>query len=187
MADVMGYDDTDFEVVGDDDLISGAVLGAALRRAASPARHLRLPPKADWRKGQLAPGVMARQEGLIPLPMTPLQGGGVFSATVASITWQGQLQKPFRGERLLVTTVRTGTTATGRLIGQIFVGTDLQLADISGIDLETVGNPASFGTRLTLLQAPPGVLIRLPVTISLVPTSPDTVAGFVTLLGRVIN
>ena len=130
---------------------------------------------------------MARQEGLIPLPMTPLQNGGVFDATTTTITFQGQLQKPFRGERLLVSTVRTGTTATGRLMGQIFVGTDLQLADISAIDIETVGNPASFGTRLTLLQAPPGVLIRIPVTISSAPTTTDTVAAFITLLGRVIN
>lgn len=185
---VMG-DDDDFEVVGyEDDEVEGAILGVAPRagRMVRRARAVHM-VKPAWRSQQLAPGVNTRQEGLIPLPMSPQNANGVFALGVPTITWQGSLQKPFRGERLLVTSVRTGASATGRLLGQLFVGTDLQAADITGFDIETVGSPTAFGTRLTMVQAPPGVLIRLLVTISSVPTTTDTVAVFVTINGRVVH
>jgi hypothetical protein len=183
----------DFEVVGydDDDEVDGVhLLGVAAPHAGPRhlgGRTMRLAPKPSWREGEMAPGVQAHDEGMIPLPMTPLQNGGVFAAAVGTITWQGQLQKPYRAERLIVSVQRTGATATGLILGQIFVGTDLQLADIQGIDLETLGAPTAFGTRLTLHQAPPGVLIRVIVNISSVPAGADTVFVAMYWLGRVIH
>ena len=76
---------------------------------------------------------------------------------------------------MLVSTVRTGVTATGRLIGQLFVGTDLQQVDVQGFDIEQVGSPQAFGVRLTMKPAQPGVWIRLVTTVQgTVLTTTDT-------------
>lgn len=174
------------EVMGDmDGDMDGEVMGARHRRHAS--RMMRIPAKPQWRN-QLAPGVIQPDEGMIPLPMTPLAGSGSFSSTLSQITWQGQLQKPFRAERLLVSVVRTGTDATGRLLTQLFVGTDLQGAEISGWDAELIGQATAFGTRLTCKAAEPGVQIRLIVNLSnLMTITTSSIFATFMFLGRVIH
>lgn len=177
---VMG--DTRMAVVGySDDGVPLVVRGAA-RGARVRVR------KPNWRKRQLAPGVIAPDEGMLPLPLTGSGGTNTFStANPTGITFQGQLQKPFRGERLLVSTVRTGTSAVGRLLGQLFVGTDLQQLDIQGFDLEQVGTPTAFGVRLTMKPAQPGVFIRVVTTLTTALAGTDTIVATVTLLGRLIH
>jgi hypothetical protein len=182
------------EVMGDmDGDLDGEMMGAAARRRArmraAPQRQIALPPKPNWRR-QLAPGVIQPDEGMVPLPLVPNAGspGGTFTTTLNQITWSGQLQKPFRAERLLVSVVRTGTDAIGRLLTQFFVGTDLQGAEIAGWDAELIGQAGSFGTRLTAKAAEPGVQVRLVVTLS----NPLTIATssiFATMmfLGRVVH
>lgn len=174
--EVVGYDEDGNEVYGD-------VMGAAAKQ-----RRLAIPKRPDWRK-QLAPGVIQPDEGMVPLPLQPLTASGIFSATSGqSITYQGQLQKPYRPERLLVSVVRTGTTATARLLGLLWVGTDLQQADIFGFDIELFGAATAFGTRLTCKAAQPGVLIRLVVSATpSAPTGTDTIVCNVSFAGRVVH
>lgn len=187
--DVVGYDSYGNAVYGD---VMGDVMGAA--QAAHHPHHphhrhhrsLPLPPKANWR-AQLAPGVIAPDEGMVPLTLAGQTNGGVFSATVNQITYQGQLQKPYRPERLLVSSVRTGTSAVGRLLTVLYVGTDLQQADITGWDAELVGQANAFGTRLTCKAAEPGVFVRAVVTLSNALTGTDTIFANFTFLGRVIH
>jgi len=186
-----------FEVVGEDggtyvyDDAYG-MMGAAQPIAARPVAHpapraVFVPPRPAWRNGQMAPGVIHPDEGMIPLPLTPLTNGGVFATGIPQIIYQGQLQKPYRPERLLVSVVRTGTTATGRLLSQLFVGTDLQQGDIQGFDMELIGSPTAFGTRLTCKPAQPGVLIRLVVTPTTVPSGTDTILATAMFTGRVVH
>jgi hypothetical protein len=192
--EVVGYDvngdEVYGEVMGDMD---GEIMGAAAARRAvlkaAPQRRVALPPKPNWRN-QLAPGVIQPDEGMVPLPLVPNAGspGGTFSTTISQITWSGQLQKPYRAERLLVSVVRTGTDAVGRLLTQFFVGTDLQGAEIAGWDAELIGQAGAFGTRLTAKAAEPGVQIRLVVTLSnaLTITTSSIFATFM-FLGRVVH
>jgi hypothetical protein len=183
LAEVVGYeaDGTPIvgEVMGDD--MQGEVMGAG-------SRMMRMPRKPGWRR-QLAPGVIQPDEGMIPLPMAAQAGtpAGTFVAALTSITFQGQLQKPFRPERLLVSVVRTGASATGRLLAQLFVGTDLQQAEIAGWDAEVLGAVTAFGTRLTCKAAEPGVFVRLVVTLSAAPTGTDSIFASIMFLGRVIH
>lgn len=179
MGDVMGYDD-EAQVVGYDDTGYPIVVGA---RRAGRRRPMVALNKPGWRNGQLAPGVIAPDQGLLPLPM----GNFTFTAAAQTFTFQGQLQKPFRGERLLVTTVRTGTTAVGRLLGQPFVGTDLALLDIQPIDIEQIGATTAFGVRLTMKPAQPGVFIRIVTVLSSALAGTDTIFASVQLLGRNIH
>jgi hypothetical protein len=191
MGDYYGMDGDDLD--GDDldgDVMGFDVVGArgrARRAGRGGARMARIPQRPGWRN-QLAPGVIQPDEGLVPLPLSSTSATSTFTAAVTSLTFQGQLQKPFRGERVLVSVSRTGTTATpARFLGQFFVGTDLQQADIQAWDMELIGNPNSFGTRLTMKSAEPGVLIRVLGTLSSALAGTDTVAVTVLLLGRIVH
>ena len=177
MGDVMG------DMDGDDVQIVGIKRGRDGKK-----RMIAIPNKPTWRKGQLAPGVQTPGEGYWPLVLAPQAGGGIFVAALPNITFSGQLQKPFRGRRLLVSTVRTGASATARLLGQLFVGTDLQGAELGGFDIELVGGAASFDTSLTMMQADPGVLIRLQVSLfGAALAGADQIAASITILGNVVT
>jgi hypothetical protein len=193
-GDVMG--DANFDVVGQGYPMMPygyGVVGAAHghhhhgHHGHAP-RHIALPPRPNWRN-QLAPGVIQPDEGMVPLPLTPNAGSpaGTFAAATTTMTFSGQLQKPYRAERLLVSVVRTGASAVGRLLTQLYVGTDLQQAEINGWDAELVGQAGAFGTRLTAKAAEPGVLIRLVVNLSSNPTGTDTIFASMMFLGRVIH
>jgi len=173
------------EVIGYDEY-GQPVVGAKRRRRRRPRGGVVRVHKPGWRSTQLAPGVQVPQQGLLPLPLAGVPTS-IFTATQNNITFEGQIQKPFRGERLLVSTVRTGTTATGRLISQLFVGTDLNQLDVPGFDAEQVGDPNAFGVRLAMKAAQPGVFIRLVVNLSNALTGADTIFCSVSILGRAIH
>lgn len=188
-GDVMGYAgpgdwDSGAQVVGYDAYGEPIVVGRARgrRRGGGLVRVT----KPGWRNSQLAPGVIAPDQGMLPLPM-PGRQGNTFNLTTQAITFEGQVQKPFRGERLLVSTVRTGTSAVGRIMGQIFVGTDLQGLDVSPLDIEQIGAPGAFGVRLTMKPAQPGVFIRIVCTLSSAITTTDTIFTSIQLLGRNVH
>jgi hypothetical protein len=175
------------EVIGDYDDVEGDIMGGDIMgRHHHGHRMARVANKPGWRR-QMAPGVIMPDEGLVPLALTGQANGGTFATAFPQITFQGQLQKPYRAERLLVSTVRTGASATGRLLVVLYVGTDLQQADINGWDAELVGQANAFGTRLTCKAAEPGVLIRAVVTVSTAPTGTDTIFANFTFLGRIIH
>ena len=194
-----------FEVVGD---VLGDVMGGYYDEGvgAGPVQHAPVPGhwrhgprhpasmvpvhRPGWRGGQLAPGVMAPDEGMVPLGMKPDAGTppGQFAVALQTMNFVGRLQKPFRAERLLVSTVRNTATAVGRLIGQFFVGVDLNQATLQGVDLELYGAATAFGTRLTLLQAPPGVEITVPVNIiPALTVAGDTIFATVQWSGRIVH
>jgi len=193
MGDVMGvgYEgpmggfDGSAEVVGYDHFGDPIVVGARGRRRRR-GRHAVAVRRPGWRAGQLAPGVIAPDQGLLPLPLSG-NPGATFSSTVNAITFEGQIQKPFKGERILVSTVRTGATAVGRLIAQLFVGTDLNQLDVPGFDAEQLGDPNAFGVRLSMKPAQPGVFLRLVVNLSAPLTAPDTIFTTVTILGKAVH
>ena len=184
MGDVMGYGGPmgNYEggaaVVGYDDEGYPVVVGKR-----GPKRPRIALTKPGWRSGQLAPGVIAPDQGMLPLPM----GQFTFALAAQINTFQGQIQKPFRGERLLVSTVRTGASATGRLMGQIFVGSDLAALDVPPVDIEQIGSPQAFGVRLTMKPAQPGVFIRIVTSLSNALAGADTIFCTITLLGRNIH
>lgn len=199
-GDVLGMDVLGDDLEGDDEVIVGAIAvnpRTGRRRIIKPGRAARgrgpqrtamsLPPKPNWRKNQVAPGVQAPAEGMVPLPLvgTP---GMTFSAAVPNITFRGQVQEPFRPERLLVSVVRTGASAAApRVMGQLFVGTKLQQAQIAAFDIELVGTANAFGVRLTCQQVEPGVFVDLQCTLTGALAAADTILVSPMFLGRVIQ
>lgn len=192
MGDVMG-DDIDGDDVDGDEVVGLVKRNPRTGRASvmrvSPKRNMvQLAKKPSWRR-QAAPGVNFPDEDMWPLPLKPLSASGIFTATATQITWQGQLQKPFRGERFLVQVSRTGPSAAGlQVMGQQFVGVNLQQAEIDPFNIELVGQANSFGTRLTLNAAEPGVLIRVQCFLfGGALAGADTIAVSMMWLGRVIS
>lgn len=175
MGDVMGYEDEYGDMV-----VSGP------RSMGRGKRNMVQVVQPAWRRNQMAPGVQVPDEGVIPLPLVGEGGTNIFTATTQQIIFRGDLQKPFRAERMLVSVVRTGATAIGRVLGQIFVGTDLQQADINGIDIEQLGDPGAFGVRLTMAGAVPGIAIRLACRLSSPLTAADTIQCNIQMLGRAV-
>lgn len=177
------------DILGDED-VGAAAAGAPAMVQHKGHAYVRA-SKPSWRDGQLAAGVNAHDEGMVPLPLQAVNGwNSIFTATLASGTLQGQLQKPYRAERILANVGRIGTSATVaiRVLAQFFVGVDLNQAQLQGIDIELVGAPTSFGTRMTLHQAPPGVVISVPLVLfgGTLVTS-DTMNITAMFLGRIIH
>lgn len=179
-----------------------AEVGAAVRRAQHRRGGHRGHPgnragldghgmhKPSWRGRELAPGVNEPGEGVVPLPLTPINAGGVWSVatTVGQITFQGQLQKPYKSKRLIATTQRVGASATALVLGQIFVGVDLNQAQLFPVDLEGLGAPTAFDTGMSLMQAPPGVIISILASLGgVAPTGTDSIFLAMFFLGHIIH
>jgi hypothetical protein len=182
---VIGEDGRTYEV-GEDimgDIMGVGRSGRRRRRGGSGGGTIRV-VKPDWRNRQLAPGVQAPDEGMLSLPLQA-PNRSTFDAANQNLIFSGILQKPFRGERFLVDVVRTGASATGRLLAQIFVGTDLQQVDIFRLDLEQLGTSQAFGVRQTLSPAQPGVRISVDVTLSNALLAADTIFVSAQIVGRV--
>lgn len=171
----------------------GMVVGAhPQHHGHHPAHHHRAivpPPKPEWRHGDLAHGVQQPDEGMLPMPLSGAGGTSVFTATVANITFESQVQKPYRAERMVFIVTRTGASAQSiRPQGQIFVGTDLQQGELGLLDFESLGAPTAFGFRLSFTPASPGVFLRLQTQlVGGVLTGTDTIAINTYFLGRVIH
>lgn len=179
--------ETEGEELLGDDVLGFSTVGAAPRMRRVPRmRNLRLPPKAPWRQHQLAPGVEAPGEGLIPLPLVASTNGGIFTAAITTMTFDARPQKPFKPERLLATVRRTGAAGTIILCNTMFVGTDLQTAEVGSFDIENFGATA-FGVRLSLKPCEPGILVRLSLQAAPAPAGADVVAVSVMFLGRYIG
>jgi hypothetical protein len=191
VGDVMGYDDDgvsgdvmgeEVEVVGYDQYDNPIVVGARRRGRRGGGAAIRV-RKPEWRQRQLAPGVQAPDEGLETLPM----GNFTFTATALTNTYQGQVQKPFQGERWLIRVVRTGTTATGIILAQLFAGTDLAMLDVTPVDLESLARPDAFGVRNSMKPVQPGVYMRAVASLSTAVTGTDTIQTSLQLLGKLVH
>jgi hypothetical protein len=150
-----------------------------------PAIH-----SAPWR-GMVAPGVPPVGEGHVPLPLNAETDGGQWgnggAGTGGLIIFSARPQKPFKTARLLVRGTKVGATAVGNLVGEIFVGTDLQQGELGNIDLESIGAATAFDTWLSLKQAEPGVWIRAQCTLTAFPSGTDFEVYTITALGHYLH
>lgn len=148
---------------------------------------------APWRP-MMAPGSPPLGEGHVPLPLNPETFGGSWGNTTgggapvgATITYSARPQKPFKTSRLLIRGTKSGTTAIGNLVGQTFIGTDLQQGEVGNIDLESLGAANAFDTWVSFKQAEPGVWIRVLATLTAFPTGTDFESYTVTAIGHYLH
>lgn len=147
----------------------------------------------SWRPMN-APGSPPLGEGHVPMPLNPetFTGtwggtGTAFAPSGTQITFSARPQKPFKTARLIVNSTKVGASAVGRLVGEIFVGTDLQQGELGNIDLESIGAATAFDTWLSLKQAEPGVWIRVQSTLTAFPTGTDFESFNVVAIGHYLH
>lgn len=167
-----------------------ATAGRALQVHPSGPPQIVSPP---WRP-MMAPGSPPLGEGHVPMPLNPEAFNGSWSGTGGAgapagttITFSARPQKPFKTTRLLVRGTKSGSTAVGNLVGQVFVGTDLQAGELGFIDLETLGAGGSFDTWVSFKQAEPGVWIRVQATLTAFPTGTDFETYTITAIGHYLH
>lgn len=166
---------------------------------AHPAAHMMVhPPPAPavvsppWRP-MVAPGSPPLGEGHVAIPLTAETFGGqwgngtVGAPSGTTIIFSGRPQKPFKAARLIVRGTKSGPTAIGNLIGQQFVGTDLQQGELGNVDLESIGAATAFDTWISWKQAEPGVWIRIQSTLTAFPTGADFETYTITVLGHYLH
>jgi hypothetical protein len=117
----------------------------------------------------------------------PAGGGGAPPGTI--IIFSARPQKPFKPARLLVR--KSGPNAAGAaVVGQAFVGTDLQQGELGFFDIESVGAGGSFDTWISFKQAEPGVWIRIQASLTAFPlstTGTDFVVVTISALGHYLH
>jgi hypothetical protein len=163
--------------------------GMAIMQARQPHPHGR---SAPWR-GMIAPGVHPVQEGHVPLPLNPETFNGTWGLNAGqapagtTILFSARPQKPFKTARLIVRGTKVGPTAVGNLVGEVFVGTDLQQGELGNIDLESIGAATAFDTWLSFKQAEPGVWIRVQATLTAFPSGTDFETYLISALGHYLH
>jgi hypothetical protein len=158
--------------------------GTGMTKFGQPI-HQRVP----WREGQLAPGVVAPSELLLPLGFLNLEGNNSFvNAGPTTKTWQAKPQKPCRPERLVANVRRFGASAQGLVVVMraFFVGTDNQFIAPEPIDFETFAG-GNFGVRMANTQAQPGIIVSLILSLDGGVLAPgDTITIVPTMLSRAV-
>ncbi|MCS7003075.1 MAG: hypothetical protein NZ518_09530 [Dehalococcoidia bacterium] len=171
---VLGQDILGEDVLGEDmgEDVLGFFRGATGRRGW----YTRL------RRG--APGAPAPSEQMLPLPL----GTITFTSTLDQAQFVASPQVAFRGERLVLTVARIGTSAQNALVlvDDISVGTDRQTLAPLSMPAD-VFSATALDTRLAIAPAQPGIVIAiaLRVTPQLAPGDSVIVAG--AILGRAIR
>lgn len=120
--------------------------------------------------------------------LQPLGIGAVtFTASSGTaLTASQQVQKLFHPKRLIIDVARTGTSSTGLItVTAINVGADNQLATAGSTGPIPVSMFANVGVDLNLNFAPatPGITISVALQTSAAPTSSDTIACSIGMLG----
>ncbi len=155
-----------------------------------PAPSIHSPP---WRP-MMAPGSPPLGEGHVPMPLNPETFNGTWGNTAGGgapagtrITFSARPQKPYKTARIIVRATKSGATAIGNLVGQLFVGSDLQQGELGDIDLESIGAANAFDTWVSFKQAEPGVWIRVQATLTAFPTGTDFETYTITAIGHYLH
>lgn len=151
------------------------------------------PESPPWRP-MMAPGSPPLGEGHVPLPLTPETYSGMWGNTAGggapagtTIIFSARPQKPFKANRLITRGTKSGATAIGNIIGQVFVGTDLQQGELGFFDLESIGAATAFDTWISFKQVEPGVWLRLQAQLTAYPTGTDFEVYTISVLGHYLH
>lgn len=131
------------------------------------------------------PGAGAPVDGELMSPLG-LEGSptDTLTSVVPTVRFIANPQRPFRGERLIISLARSaGATAIGVGIDQFKIGENSQLVGDGLVPAESFA-PDAFGVRLAMSAAEPGVLIALTLT-AVVPAGESIVAQ-VAIVGRAV-
>ena len=187
--DIVG-DDLEGDDLEGDDMEGLSTIGRARRKARARGmvraggRAVAV-PTPRWMNATTSQGVSRPQEDLDFLSFTPL----TIAAGASNGTLTSQPQRPFRGERLILTAtnITGGTDASGTatINPAIFVGA-VQVGSTQGATPFAAFRADAFGVRLSWPAAGQGTTINIPVVLTTVaPSGGVACAG--TVFGRAMR
>jgi hypothetical protein len=179
------------DIVGDgemdgDELEGDVMVGRGRRRGRRGGSHAPIAvPTPSWMNATTSQGVSRPQEDLDFLSFTPL----TIAAGATTGTLTSQPQRPFRGERLILTatniTAGTDASGTATINPAIFVGA-VQVGATQGATPFQAFRADAFGVRLSWPAAGQGTTINVPVVLTTVaPSGGVAIAG--TVFGRAMR
>lgn len=177
--DVVG-DDLDGDDMDGDEYGHPNIVGRGRRRGRGGAKAVTV-PTPSWMNATTSQGVSRPQENLDFMSFTPLTiaAGGTTGNLVA------QPQRPFRGERLILTanniTGGADVSGTATINPAIFVGA-VQVGSNQGATPFQAFRADAFGVRLSWPAAGQGTTITIPVVLTTV-----AAAGGVAVNGTVFG
>lgn len=181
----------DIDVVGDED--EGFTVLGASGRGGSLARHapVRI-PTPSWMRAATSQGVSRPQEDMDPLPFEPAIIGDGESPPAANTT--GVLianpQRPFRGERIVMSAIGDDGSDLSRLIvidPAIFCGTT-QIGAAQGATPVSAYAATAFGVRLSFPAAGQGTTVKIFVRLLAAPTGGvNQIVVTATVFGRAMR
>lgn len=188
--DIVG-DDLDGDDMDGDEMEGLSTVGRARRRAKAMraarggGRAAIAVPTPKWMNATTSQGVSRPQEDLDFLSFAPLTVAA--GATTGTLT--SQPQRPFRGERLILTatniTAGTDASHTATINPAIFVGA-VQVGATQGATPFQAFRADAFGVRLSWPAAGQGTTINVPVVLTTVaPAGGVALAG--TVFGRAMR
>jgi hypothetical protein len=130
-------------------------------------------------------GAPARDAAMLPAGW-PTFGFALATGTNI-VTQQMNVQTAFRGQRLVATVIRNGTSAalTAPIMQIFIVGMKPILASGTGVPLEIFAQNA-FDTNVLLPPTIPGVIYTLGISLSAALTTTDTITVLVGLMGSAV-
>lgn len=185
LGDLLGDDeDVAGDLLGDLEEMIGRRRGRRRRhRGGGGGGHMQ---RMQWRDQQLAPGVAAPGGRLQALgfPVAVFAAGTAINTLIQVNT---NPQRPFRGERLVLTVLRTaGAAAVGVRLVRVECGTANQLVGVDAIDADAF-RPDAFGIRMVLDPVQPGVLVTLQFQNALAVPAGESVTVLASIFGQAVG
>ena len=188
--DIVG-DDLSGDMEGDytecDEMMGMSTVGRGRRRRGRAQRGGGpiTVPTPRWMNATTSQGVSRPQEDLDFLSFSPL----TIAAGATTGTLTSQPQRPFRGERLILTatniTAGTDASGTATINPAIFVGA-VQVGATQGATPFQAFRADAFGVRLSWPSAGQGTTVNIPVVLTTVaPSGGVSVTG--TVFGRAMR
>lgn len=173
-----------FDVVGDEDE-GGLVLGAKARRGRKVVARKVKVPTPRWMSATTSQGVSRPHEEMDFLPFA------TFDITAATPTGflLARPQRPFRGERLIMSAVQAGDNQDFNVVidPAIYVGA-VQVGGAQGATPATAFGANAFGVRLSFPAAGQGTDIKIFVRALATPGAEDApISVSATLIGRAMR
>lgn len=180
----------DLDVVGDEDE-GYTVLGASPGRGNGLARRAAVRvPTPSWMRAATSQGVSRPQEDMDPLPFEAAIIGDGESPPAANTTGVliAQPQRPFRGERIVMSAIGNDGSDASRLVvidPAIFVGA-VQIGAAQGATPVSAYAATAFGVRISMPAAGQGTTVKIFVRL-LAATALTQITVTATIFGRAMR
>lgn len=181
----MGYADTDDLQVTGMNVIGAPIMALAQGRNAMSASVA----TPAWMQPTVPTGVSVPSEELDFLPFDEVNNGGVIDPTHLTLMFESFPQRPFRGERVLISAVSDlGVNSLFALVitPAMFVGAT-QVGATQGRFPASGFAPEAFGVRLSFPRASQGTRITIPIFSLVTPGAGHSISVSVGVMGRAVR